>query len=217
MDGLRRFLSHFWPIPAQRIDGPRGPLHVVWENGRPVVNSARANQSYGSLHRVWQLCFADMGIAERRPERVLLLGFGAGSAATILRRELDLPCPITGVDNDPRMLALARGTFQVDALGGLDLIEQDAHAFVATHDRSYPLVVVDLFHELDLAAGIETEAFIAGLRRCTAPGGLLCFNTVVHDAPSRSRSQLVGANLARAFATVDEHRYERLNRVFTAR
>lgn len=217
MDDLRRLLSHVWPLEGTRIEGRHGPLYLTWENGRRVVNGERSNQSYGSLHRVWQLCFTDAAVAAHPPGRALILGFGGGSAATILRRELGLPCPITGVDADPAMLTLARDVFHVDALGGITLIEQDALAFVRACTERYDLVVVDLFRELDLAPGVEDRDFIAGLRACTAPGGLLCFNTVVHDDASRLRSRTVADHLSACFGEVAEHRYERLNRVFMAR
>ena len=76
-----RLLSSLAPVRLERAQGLHGPLELTLENGRSVVNSANANQSFGSLHRVWQRCFADIDLTRHRPERILLLGYGAGSVA----------------------------------------------------------------------------------------------------------------------------------------
>ena len=181
-----------------------------------MVNSGNANQSYGSLHEVWQECLADQKVATRMPGDVLILGFGAGSVASILRKELHMQAPIIGVDGDPEMLRLAKSIFHVDRFSGLDLVASDAMAFVQGHTQEHDLVLVDLCHELDLAPGVDGEPFISGLRRCTAPGGLLCFNTIVHDEKSSIRSQRVSDLLRLQFTRVEEHFHQEINRVLTA-
>lgn len=93
----------------------------------------------------------------------------------------------------------------------------DALSFVREHEGTYDLVLVDLCHELDLAPGVDEEPFIAGLRKCTAPEGLLCFNTVVYDTKSRARSQRVSERLRLHFDHVEEHLYQGINRVLTAK
>jgi spermidine synthase len=216
MSLLKSLLSYAWPVPVWEGRGKYGPLKLVWEEGHLVVNSGNANQSYGSLHAVWQQCLDDEQVAKRNPADVLVLGFGAGSLAHILRKELRLKAPITGVDGDPEMLRIARTHFHVDRLADLELVESDALAFVQGNERRYSLVLVDLCHELDLAPGVDGVPFIAGLRKCTAEGGLLCFNTIAHNAPSTARSQRVGELLRPLFTQVKLHHYQGVNRVWTA-
>lgn len=204
-------------MPVWEGPGKYGPLKLVWESGHLVVNSSNANQSYGNLHAVWQQCLADMDVAKSRPRRILILGFGAGSLASILRKELRIMAPITGVDGDPEMLRLARTWFKVDQLPEIDLLEADALDFTAGHTLKYDLVLVDLCHELDLSPGVDGEPFIKGLHKCTAAGGLLCFNTIAHNNSSSMRSQRVGELLRPYFAHVQEHHYQGINRVWTAR
>lgn len=213
---MQCLLSYAWPVTVWEGPGKYGPLRLVYEGGHLVVNSGHANQSYGNLHAIWQQSLNDQPIHQRNPASVLILGFGAGSSASILRREMGLKAPITGVDGDPEMLRLARTYFHVDRLKDLELVQADALAFVAEHEKQYDLVLVDLCHELDLAPGVDTAPFIAGLRRCTTHGGLVCFNTVVHDPESEARSQRVGELLRLHFQLVEAHLYQGINRVWTA-
>lgn len=216
MSMLKCLMSYVWPVPVWQGQGKYGPLRLAWEGGHLVVNSGNANQSYGSLHAVWQECLQEAGLTDRPLNNVLILGFGAGSAASILRKEMRISAPILGVDGDPEMLRLANTFFKVGKLPGLELVERDALAFVQAHNVQYDLVLVDLCHELDLAPGVDEEPFIRGLRKCVPPGGLLCFNTIVHDEQSRSRSQRVSELLRLHFASTNEHFYQGINRVLTA-
>lgn len=181
-----------------------------------MVNSNKANQSYGNLHAIWQQCLDDCAVKDRVLRNVLILGFGAGSAAGILRRELHIAAPITGVDGDPEMLRIARSYFHVDRLPGIELIESDAIAFIAGNAVQHDLVLIDLCHELDLAPGVDTDPFIAGLRQAAAPGGLVCFNTIVHNEDSGLRSNRVEELLRLHFSQVAVHLYQGINRVLTA-
>jgi len=217
MSLLKSLLSYAWPITEWEGPGRYGPLKLVWEQGQLVVNSNNANQSFGNLHSIWQQCLDDQRVKERNPGSILLLGFGAGSAAHILRKEIGLQAPIVGVEGDPEMIRLARTYFRADRIGGLNLVQADALAFAHGHGHRYHLVLVDLCHELDLAPGVDGEPFIGDLRKCTAEGGLLCFNTIVYNAESTGRSQRVSDLLRLHFAVVEEHLYQGINRVLTAR
>lgn len=216
MSWWKCLLSYAWPMPVWEGPGKYGPIKLVWEGGHLVVNSNNANQSFGNLHAIWQQCLDEQKVAERHPRNVLILGFGAGSAAFILRKELRLDAPITGVDGDPEMLRLAESYFHVRRLPQLNLVESDALDFVAGHNETHDLVLVDLCHELDLAPGVDSEAFIQGLRKCTAPGGLLCMNTIVHDPQSLVRSKRVDEFLRLHFGCVQESMFQGINRVLTA-
>ncbi len=216
MSLLKSLLSYAWPVTEWRGNGQYGPLTVVWEQGHLVVNSARANQGYGNLHAVWQQCLHDLGVRQRPIQRILLLGFGAGNSARILRREFGLQAPITGVDGDGEILRIAREHFHINRLKDVQLVLSDALVFARTHPLAYDLVLVDLFHELDLAPHVDEAPFITDLHRCTTPGGLLCFNTIGHDADSARRSQRTGLLLRQHFSVVHEHVYQGINRVFSA-
>ncbi|HEY0978349.1 MAG TPA: methyltransferase domain-containing protein [Flavobacteriales bacterium] len=213
---LARLLSYAWPVRVARVEGHFGPLDLVWEYGRLVVNGARSNQSFGSLHRVWQEVLRRVFSTAPVPRSVLLLGFGGGSSAHILRKDRRYNGPITGVDIDPVMLQLARDRFGAEGLPGLELVQADALDFVAVQRTTYDLVLVDLFNDLDLAPGVDEAAFLRDLHPITAPGGHLLFNTVAYHAPSRERSERIGLGLRQLFNRVEPMRCEGQNVVFIA-
>jgi spermidine synthase len=216
MSLLKSLLSYVAPVPVWSGEGRYGPLKLAYESGHLVVNSENANQSWGSLHELWQQCFADERVVERKPQQILILGFGAGSIASIIRRELRISASVTGVDGDAVMLKIAREHFKMGQLPNLQLVEMDALEFAARETRQYDLILVDLFHELDLAPGIENEDFIRHLAHITEPGGLVCFNSVANDAGNMARSQRTGRNLRLHFNELREHRYNGMNLVFAA-
>jgi len=214
--GFVRFLSWLWPVRVRREEGAYGPLELTWEYGRLVVNSANANQSFGSLHRVWQQVFAESGVATRRPSTALVLGYGAGSVAHILQHELALDTAITGVDADPVMLRIAQEHFPPPRPERIQLVQADAFAFVREAAGPYDLVLVDLFRDLDFAEVVESPEFLGGLKRLLAPGGLLLLNTITHDELSTARSTRSGREMRLLFAHVEERLCQESNRVFIA-
>lgn len=189
-------------------------LTVRWEAGTKVLNSVEGNQSFGALHRVWQAVFAHLRLNQRPPRHVLLLGLGGGSVPAILREELAIAAPITAIELDPGMVQLARMHFALDRHRNLEVILGDATIQVhALRDR-YDLVVVDLFADLDLARGVDSRAFLHGLRDRCAENGVVCFNTVAYDSASDWRCQAVHDHGLNVFHRVQELRQEEVNRVF---
>jgi len=215
--GLLRALSWIWSLRAARAEGLSGPLEVRWEQGRKVLNTAHANQSFGSLHRVWRTVFRHLLSTGRPPDSVLLLGLGGGSVVHILRAELGIPAPVTALEMDPAMVAVARAHFGLDTWPDLRVVQGDAIVRVHALRERFDWVVVDLFDDLDIARGADTMAFTHALRDRCAEGGVVCFNTVDHDEESGRRCQRVHDNLARVFNVVEELRTEGVNRVAIAR
>ncbi len=213
---LARLLSYVWPVRVWKGNGASGQLELTWEYGRLVVNSANANQSFGSLHRVWQAAFSDARIAQQAPKTALILGYGAGSAAHILRSELGLDTAITGVDHDEAMLRLASERFPLDQQEGIELVRADAFSFVAKCSTTFDLVVVDLFHDLDFVEGVNDPYFLRSVRRLVSSSGRILLNTVAHDEKSAFRSARLGAELRLVFKEVKEQHYDVSNRVFIA-
>lgn len=212
---LLRAMSHLAPVRVATAQGRSGTLVARWEGGRLVLNSAHANQSFGSLHRVWQEVLRARLAAEGQPRSVLLLGLGGGSVPRILRMELGCAAPITAVEIDAAMIRMARAHFGLDAVTGLTVVEGDAIVQAHAIAERFDWVLVDLFDDLDLARGTDTLGFAHALRdRCA---GTLCFNAVGYDAASDRRCQRVKEHLLRVFSAVDEMRLEDVNRVFIAR
>lgn len=200
-----------------RAEGRHGRLDLVWEYGRLVVNSPHANQSHGSLHRVWRQAFRVARVRQLRPRHVLLLGLGTGSAVHILRHELGLPAPITAVEHDPLMLAWGRTHFGLDRVKDLVVVEGDALVEVPRLKGRFDLVVVDLFEDLALAQGIADTHFLEAVEGRMAPGGTLLWNTIAQDAENSARADAIEAHLAGWAGRITHFRTQGINQVLIAR
>jgi spermidine synthase len=113
-------------------------------------------------------------IPSQTASTALILGIGGGTAAHLLRRKSP-STRITGVDNDPRVLDLARSAFGLDSTG-VQLVLADARDFVAACGTRYDLVIVDLFRGEALDPIASSWAFQRGLHSIVMPGGTLVWN-----------------------------------------
>lgn len=181
-----RLLSHLWPVRVARYRGRTGPLELAWEQGRLVVNSPNANQSHGSLQRLWELLFAER-IELRAPHAgsVLLLGLGAGGIVRLLQGTWP-KASITAVEHDPVMITLARDRFGVYAGPRLHIVQADAFRSLRANTSRFDLVLVDLFEDHLLPAALFEASTFSGLANALAPGGSLFVNTM--EGPARART-----------------------------
>jgi SAM-dependent methyltransferase len=176
-DHLRRAASLIWPVRKARLEGVHGEIDLVWENGRLVVNSANANQSWGSLQMVLERAFQEVDLKGRSVRTALVLGLGGGGAVKLVR-SMHPECDITAVDDDPAMIRVAHDHFGVKADARTTIFERDAFLFLADEPGRHDLVVVDLFVDDRPPAALFRDEIVAALRRSLAPGGLLMVNTM---------------------------------------
>lgn len=216
MSLLYRTLSFVWPVRVKRMHGSHGPLDLVWEYGRLVVNSARANQSFGGLHTVWQHSFRATGIKHRKIDRVLLLGLGTGSVVSILRKELGIAAAIIAVDNDPEMLRLGRDHFGLGNWKDVEVLEDDAFEAIHRINGTFDLIAVDLFVEQDFVQKLLEPQVAIQLVAFLAKGGMLMVNTIDHDQRSRENVRAMDKALREHFGSVERLRPFGDNVVFIA-
>ena len=154
-------------------------LEVALVSGRLVLNSTQANYSYGGLERAFADCFAELELARRPFATALLLGFGAGSVAALLRQSHPR-CVLTGVEADPVVAELYQRYFALRPAP--QLVVAEAAAYLADAARAwqrYELVVIDLFIDTQVPATCDTPAFLTALDGVLAPGGLCIWNRLL--------------------------------------
>ena len=120
--------------------------------------------------------------------RVLLLGLAAGSVARALRA-LDPDAEIVGVELDDEVLRAASEQFGLDGLR-LEVVHDDALAFLRRERRLFDLIVEDLF--LGPSRTVHKPDWLAGegyrlIRRRLRHDGLLVSNTI-HEMPQIARA-----------------------------
>lgn len=182
MSRLKRLLSYLTGIRVATYQSSyNGKLEVWLVNGRLILNSAHANQSFDSLHRVFREVFQKIDLAHRPPSRILLLGLGGGSVPFILRRELQITASIDAVEIDETMIGIAKTHFGAGGHEHLSIHHGDAFGYILDKEPSdYDLIIADLFHDDEVPEKFFDPAFHERLLRFMPQGNIL-FNVMVKD------------------------------------
>lgn len=159
-----------------------GPdIEVCLINGRYQINAGSVNYSFGPLHDAFRRYFnIDPPLLDKAAS-ILILGFGAGSVASILRMELNLPNHITGVELDEMMVKAGQEHFDILKLMDVNIIIDDAYEFIQNNNRQFNLVIVDLYIDDKVPDKFMTENFIKEISRSLSPEGKLVFNKLTSD------------------------------------
>ena len=217
MDLLLRAVSWIWPVRIARYEGCSGQLDVCYQYGRKVLNSANANQSFGSLHAVWRRTFAAIGLKKDLPNNVLMLGLGGGSAVRILRSDLMCNAPMTVVELDPVVERIAHEHFGLGIAKDVHVLVGDAFAMLPVLKGPFDLVVVDVFNDHLVPEQLADPACLARLVELTRPGGNLLINSMAVDEASTRLSDAVQAELLRLATSVEVLQPMHENRVMWMR
>ncbi|TGE09927.1 spermidine synthase [Hymenobacter fodinae] len=180
LTSLRQLVSYAMPLTRRVKTVHSGTVEVTLYQGQKTLDTANANYSYGSLERVLRY-----GIRFTQPEtarHVLALGLGGGSVVQVLRKTPGFRGAITAVELDPVIITIAEEEFGIRADETLRIVCADAFEWVPTApDQSVDLIVIDLFLDLFLPAGLGSGSFWEHISRILQPGGRVLFNSLTAD------------------------------------
>lgn len=110
------------------------------------------------------------------PERVLMIGLGAGSLARFIHHHLP-QTRCTVVEIAPEVHGVARQYFRLpDEDERFEVNIDDGARFVLSDGRQWDLIAVDGFDQNARAGDLATQPFYEACRARLAPGGLLSVN-----------------------------------------
>ena len=158
-------------------------------NGRKVLDSKNANYSYGALHEVM-----DAGLARVRADRslpVLVLGLGGGSVIELLRKKYGYYGRITAVELDASIIDIAKNEFGIEQNQPLEIICNDAEAYVKSATEKFGLVIIDLFLDLEVPRQFFSEDFWINVSRLLEKNAKVLFNAGVNSAHEEQISHLL--------------------------
>jgi spermidine synthase len=167
-----------------RREQPGGEaIEVVEERGMRMLHlGSHAIQSAMRVTRPWDLELAYtramMGflLFDDTPEDVLMIGLGGGSLAKFIRKQRP-QTRITAVEIDPRVIAAARGHFELPPDDEtLAVIEADGALYMRQHPGSANVILLDGFDAGNQVEALATQTFYAACRRVLRPGGVLVVN-----------------------------------------
>ncbi|MEO7001307.1 MAG: hypothetical protein ABI068_05880, partial [Ktedonobacterales bacterium] len=153
--------------PLITIEGGRKALRVGG-----VIQSVAVDERY--VKDVW-----DAMLPTEAPGRALILGLGGGTVATLMTKRWGA-FPIIGVERDPAVVWLARHEFGLNNVPHVQVVVEDAFAFVRRYDTraegSFGAICVDLYVAGRMAHGALAPAFLRDLKRILTPDGEVMFN-----------------------------------------
>jgi spermidine synthase len=189
---LRFFASFIAPMKVEERKGVVTPrLEIYLSKGRYVLDAVSVNYSFGGLATVFREAFSQFNVEKRDIRDALILGFGAGSVASILCEEYKKAVHLTGVEKDPVVIELARKYFRIERYQDLSLHLEDAGDFVERCNQQFDLIVVDLFVGAEVPPQFKQERFLRNLGRLLAPEGISFFNVAIHNEEVRTECQLL--------------------------
>lgn len=220
MRWLKWLIDYFTVRVIFRTSSPiNSTLEVVRSGNKLILDAKSVNYSYGGLHQAFRQLFRKIRIEKLNVGNILILGFGAGSVASILQKEYRIDCKITGVEIDPEVIKIGKEYFYLNSFRNLNLIEVDAFNFMEKNTETFDLVVVDLFIDKDVPIKAETSEFNNFIKKALMPNGHLIFNKWVYDAASEESADNLGKVLKDTFGNLKIYRtgHDRMNRMLVCR
>ncbi|HEX4986718.1 MAG TPA: polyamine aminopropyltransferase [Burkholderiales bacterium] len=115
------------------------------------------------------------------PRRVLMIGLGGGSLAKFVHRHFPRAA-VTVVENEPRVIAVARQYFCLPEDERLVVREAEGAAWVAAHPDSCDVLMVDGYDGIEQSAALCSADFYASAGAALAADGVLVANLWSSDA-----------------------------------
>lgn len=200
---LKKIKSLIWPVILEKRSSEFNPvLEITLFGGKVMLNSRNANYSRGALHDVMlkalKLVKKDFDCPM---QNVLMLGYGGGSAADIIRKHYNTTARISAVEIDPEVISIAKQWFPVS---DVNLIQADACEFVKSDTGKYDLIIADIFIDINMPHFSIEKEFYADVARRLAPGGVFIQNLMISKSNILQQLQTLGtlmkdAGIARVF------------------
>lgn len=168
-------------------------LEIRLVNNDLVLDSLKANYSFGTLHKVMKTGLDRVLKRKKTFTSVLMLGYGGGSFAELLSRQCGKEVAVTAIEIDPVVMTLAERWFPNPQV---NLQCADAAAFVTTCAEKYDLIVSDVFIDLEMPGFATGETYLKHLKRILNPGGALIINTIYKE---RAEADALHRKIARLF------------------
>jgi spermidine synthase len=187
---LNKILSFLIPITIfKQNSSVSSSIEITWNNGQLVLDSKNTNYSHGSLQRILRRGLQSIGFKNiKNSNSILVLGVAGGSVIKTLVNEIDFKGEITGIEIDPEIISLANKYFQLYEIPNLTIIIEDAFKFVQKTNKTFDLIIIDIFQDNSMPEFLFKTLFIDKTCSLLNPGGNLLFNTMIHSKSDQERN-----------------------------
>lgn len=212
---LKYFLSFIFDVKIETTESILNPfLQVVIRNGRLLLNTYNANYSYGSLQDAFRFVFKKIKIKDKNIKEILVLGFGCGSIAALFNGYKNVE--ITGVEADEKVLALYEKYFIEEITSELILVEAFAEDYVTTITKTYDLIIVDVFIDIEIPSSIKESSFYKPLQNRLNKNGILIFNFIVLNEKEQIEFEKIEDYFKLNYRRVETIEFMKFNKILVA-
>ena len=187
---LTKLLSFFIPITIfKQNSSVSNSIEITWSNGQLVLDSKNTNYSYGSLQRILRKGLQTIGFENIKTlDSILVLGVAGGSVIKTLVNEVEVIGEIIGVEIDEDIISLANKYFKLDEIPNLTILIEDANKFVQKSNKTFDLIIIDIFQDNCMPGFLFETAFIENTISNLNPSGYLLFNTMINSKIDQERN-----------------------------
>lgn len=175
---LKRFKTPFGDI---RVTRDRDGIIAYYQNGCfHSQATARGVSICGYVHLAYQL------ICLKKARRVLIIGCGGGTLATMLSRH---DIRVTVVDINPVAFTIARDYFRMPK--SVMCVAQDGMAYVRDTAKRFDAVVIDVFDENNnVPDGFTAKGFLRNAKKIIRHDGIIVMNVIAKDAKDNAANRI---------------------------
>ena len=159
--------EYFSPVKIANFKSDiNSDIEVVRFFGQYRLDMGGLTQSGEIIEKIWHKALKTLLLQDFLPTRILILGFGAGSAAKVMAKRWK-GVNITAVELDSVVIELGKKYFQTGLIPNLKIINTEAASFVVKLKKTtkFDLTLVDCYQGYRIPAKLQQPAFIAKLKR----------------------------------------------------
>jgi spermidine synthase len=151
---------------------------------------------------------------ERPPQRVAILGNGAGTMARGYGRFFPR-ARVDGVEIDPKLEEVGRRYFDMGSNPNLTVYNEDARPWLRRSASGYDVIVVDSYRQPYVPFYLATREFFDLVRDRLAPGGVALVN-VGHPEGNDDLETVIGRTMSAVFPNVLRDPFDDSNTLLVA-
>lgn len=160
------------------------------DGGRMTLASEIITQSLEDPTDIYLNAFKKLKLKQRKLDQILILGFGMGSIARLLREKFKLTPSITAIEIDPVIIDLSKRSLSPEILENVQLIQDDAYEFLMKETSRYDLICFDIFFDTFIEDRFKNIQFTEKLGQLLRSDAILLYNTMCVNQRSEQQCKL---------------------------
>lgn len=179
MNLLKKYLSYIFEFPIEKkYSDSSGNLEVTFHKGAYKLSTANAIYSWGKYYESFGTAFKKLDIYNADIHKVLILGYGLGSIADLVKKNKAVDI-IIGVDSDPVIMDLA---YRYQQIPERELVCMSAIEYIQTSIKKFDLICIDIFIDDKVPATVMQEDFLEKVFQRLNTSGWLIFSQLTQNS-----------------------------------